>query len=361
MLSKFGVSIIITSYNHEKFISSTIESALAQDHRPLQVIVVDDGSEDRSQEIVQSFGNRIETIFQKNSGQVAAARNALPLAVHDIVFFVDSDDLLDPKAATSVVGVWRQGVSKVQYPLRIIDENGVFNGNIFPKYSPQLTPDMVRAEVLRTGSYPDSPTSGNAYDRCFLKIALPLSKRRHAFDGDINGLAPLYGDVMTINQPLGCYRIHGDNAYALDRIVVERFEGYLRHRESTVGFVRKHYQAKGQMIDDNVLDNDLKYLEYRLVVEKLGQRDGKTIRDLWSVTTLAMQAAMKSPFTIVQKLLRTAWIVMIALAPRRLATSLVEQRFVPVRRWPWITWLVTWRSRGKDRGSDGSMQMFCGS
>jgi len=231
MASEIGVSIIIDSYNHEKFVASTIESTLAQDHHPVQVIVIDDGSPDRSEEIIRSFGDRITTIFQENQGQVAAVKRALPLAIHDIVMFVDSDDLLDTNTVSSVVNVWRDGVSKVQYPLRVIDENGNFDGNFFPKYSSQMTPKMVRAEVFRTGSYPDSPTSGNAYDRRLLEIALPLAKQRNAFDGELNGVAPLYGDVITIREPLGCYRIHGDNDYAINQIDVEKFVGYLRHRD----------------------------------------------------------------------------------------------------------------------------------
>ncbi len=358
MASEIGVSIIIDSYNHEKFVASTIESNLAQDHHPVQVIVIDDGSPDRSQEIIRSFGDRITTIFQENQGQVAAVKRALPLAKYDIVMIVDSDDLLDPNAVSSVVSVWREGVSKVQYSLRVIDENGTFNGNYFPKYSSLMTPEMVRAEVLRTGSYPDSPTSGNAYDRRFLEIALPLAKQRNAFDGELNGVAPLYGDVITISEPLGCYRIHGSNDYSINRIDVDKFVGYLRHRERTVGFVKKHYKAKGQAIEDNVLDNDLKYLEYRLVVEKLGQAEGKTAKDLWQVVKLGMRAAWKSPFLLIPKLLRMAWIPIIGLMPKVLARPLIEQRFVPARRWPWITWLAKLRSGGSNTDADGSVQVF---
>lgn len=109
------MSIIIGFYNHERFVEATIRSALAQTHAPLQVIVVDDGSSDRSQDIIRSFGNAVQTIFQKNQGQLAACRNALQHAEHDIVIFLDSDDLLEPHAASTIVEAWREGVSKVQF------------------------------------------------------------------------------------------------------------------------------------------------------------------------------------------------------------------------------------------------------
>ena len=146
-----GVSIIIDSYNHEKFVESTINSALAQDYAPVQIIVIDDGSPDRSQEVIKTFGDRVQSIFQENQGQVPACRRALELAEHDIVMFLDSDDLLEPNAARTVARAWRDGVSKVQFCLHVIDEHGVRNGNIFPKFSPDLTPEAVRAEMFRAG------------------------------------------------------------------------------------------------------------------------------------------------------------------------------------------------------------------
>ena len=343
MKAECGVTIIIDSYNHERFVGETIKSALAQDHDPVQVIVIDDGSPDRSQEIIRSFGSSIETIFQANQGQVAACRNALANAAHDIVIFLDSDDLLEPDAVRLVANAWFEGLSKVQYCLRVIDENGLPDGNVFPKFAECMTPDMVRAEMMRTGSYPDSPTSGNAYSRHFLEIALPLLPRRNGFDGELNGIAPLYGEVLSINQPLGSYRIHGNNDFAQRQLNIGKFDDYLRHSEARVAFIREHYLTKGQIIDDDVLDRDLKYQEYALVVEKLGAFDSERPRHLPRVAYLALKAAWQAPHDFTQRLFRMLWMVAVAIAPRRLASALVEQRFIPGQRLGWITWLATLR------------------
>ncbi|MGI9508330.1 MAG: glycosyltransferase family 2 protein [Geminicoccaceae bacterium] len=345
-----GVTIIIDSFNHERFVEATINSALAQDHDPVQVIVVDDGSPDRSVEIIKSFGQRIETLFQPNQGQVAACRNALALAIHDIVIFLDSDDLLQPDAARIVAGAWLSGVSKVQYCLRVIDENGVPDGNIFPKFARQMTPETVRAEMFRAGSYPDSPTSGNAYSRRFLETALPLLPRRNGFDGELNGIAPLYGDVISLDQPLGCYRIHGENDFAQRRLDVSKFGNYLRHSEARVAFIREHYRTKGHIIADNVLDRDLKYQEYALVVEKLGTDETRQNR-LWGVAGRAMMAAWQAPHGLAHRLFREVWMAAVALAPQRLAATLVEQRFIPSRRFAWITRLATMHLTAKPRST----------
>ena len=54
-----SASIIVTSYNYERFLRETIESALAQTYPDTEVIVVDDGSSDHSREIISSFGDQI--------------------------------------------------------------------------------------------------------------------------------------------------------------------------------------------------------------------------------------------------------------------------------------------------------------
>ena len=295
MIRRPGISIIIDSYNHERFVEATIRSALAQTHAPLQVIVVDDGSPDRSQNIIRSFGNAVQTIFQDNQGQVAACRNALQHAEHDIVMFLDSDDLLEPHAASTVAETWRAGVSKVQFCLHVIDEHGAATGNVFPQYAPDLTPERVRSEMLRAGAYPDSPTSGNAYDRRFLEKAMPRLPRRNGIDGELNGIAPLYGDVLSLNQPLGSYRVHGDNDFAQRELEVGKFTDYLCHSEARLRFIREHYQSMGQEIEADVLDHDLKYQEYALVVEKLGKAAGDRQRHLLATAMTAITAAWQAP------------------------------------------------------------------
>src|SRR4051794_5914902 len=69
------VSVVIATYNHGPYLREAIDSALAQTHPPLDVIVVDDGSTDDTAEILRTYGGRIRAMRQANAG-VAAARNA---------------------------------------------------------------------------------------------------------------------------------------------------------------------------------------------------------------------------------------------------------------------------------------------
>lgn len=90
------VSVIIPAYNAEAFISETVKSALNQTVSDLEVIVVDDGSTDRTVERLAEFGDRIYVHRQANAG-VAAARNAgVDKASGSWIAFLDADDLWLP-------------------------------------------------------------------------------------------------------------------------------------------------------------------------------------------------------------------------------------------------------------------------
>lgn len=86
------VSVIIPVYNGARFLRSALESVFAQSYRPLEVIVVDDGSTDDSGVIAQSFHD-VRYIHQENQGVAAARNNGIEAAQGDFFAFLDQDDL----------------------------------------------------------------------------------------------------------------------------------------------------------------------------------------------------------------------------------------------------------------------------
>jgi glycosyltransferase involved in cell wall biosynthesis len=91
-------SVIIASYNREKYIRQTIDSVLSQTFKDYEIIVVDDGSTDRTKDILQSYGAQIKNIHQENLGSEAAFRTGASLANGEYLAFLDSDDLFLPNA-----------------------------------------------------------------------------------------------------------------------------------------------------------------------------------------------------------------------------------------------------------------------
>lgn len=91
------VSIVIAVYNDETYIGDAIESALSQSLRPLEVIVVDDGSTDGTAEVLKRYEDRITIVSQDNQGPGAARNKGIGMCRGEYVSFIDSDDFIVPE------------------------------------------------------------------------------------------------------------------------------------------------------------------------------------------------------------------------------------------------------------------------
>src|SRR3982074_3555445 len=89
------VSVIVPVYNGERFLAETLQSIINQQYRPLELIVIDDGSTDQTARIATSV-SEVRYFYQRNQG-VANARNAgLAAARGELIAFLDADDLWQP-------------------------------------------------------------------------------------------------------------------------------------------------------------------------------------------------------------------------------------------------------------------------
>jgi glycosyltransferase involved in cell wall biosynthesis len=89
------VSILITAYNAEETIAYTLQSVIAQTWQRKEIIVVDDGSTDRTAEVVRQFKD-VKLVSTENHGLSGAQNNAFPLSQGDYIQYLDADDLLAP-------------------------------------------------------------------------------------------------------------------------------------------------------------------------------------------------------------------------------------------------------------------------
>ena len=106
---KKTISIIIPIYNMEAFLAECLDSVLAQTYPHLQIICVNDGSKDRSREILADYArrdSRIVTILKENGGLSSARNRGLEEATEEYVMFLDSDDWLDRD-------ICRQAISEI--------------------------------------------------------------------------------------------------------------------------------------------------------------------------------------------------------------------------------------------------------
>jgi hypothetical protein len=93
-----SVSVVIPCYNAEQWIRRSIETALNQQQVRVEIIAIDDGSTDRSLEVIKSFGDQIIAWSGPNRGACTARNHGLELATSEFVVFLDADDYLEPNS-----------------------------------------------------------------------------------------------------------------------------------------------------------------------------------------------------------------------------------------------------------------------
>jgi len=201
------VSVIIHTYNNEKFIAETVESVLNQTYKDYEIIVVDDGSVDGTRETLMPYMQKIRYHYKENGG-IASAKNAgINLSQSEFVAFLDHDDLWVPDKLQLQMECFKEnpllGLVYAKYTsfrdgkeLRTKPEKG-YSGWIFKellaKSFIQTSTVVVKKKCLNAvGPYDESFSLGDEYDM-FLRIS---KKFQCGF----------------VNKGLTRYRVHDTNA-----------------------------------------------------------------------------------------------------------------------------------------------------
>jgi cellulose synthase/poly-beta-1,6-N-acetylglucosamine synthase-like glycosyltransferase len=213
-----AVDIVVNNYNYGRYVGDAVESARAQTHPRVQVIVVDDGSDDDSRQVLERFED-VDVVLKENGGQASAVNAGFALCRGDAVIFLDADDRLHPEAAARVAAAIaaEPEVAKIQYRLDVIDGAGRPTGEVKPHSHWEVANGDMRAAEL---AYPYDlgwmATSGNAFRTEALRRIMPIPEAEYPVCGAdwyLVHLATLLGEVRSLGQPLGDYRVHGANNY----------------------------------------------------------------------------------------------------------------------------------------------------
>jgi len=127
---KYKVSICIPTYNRKEYLKETINSILAQTYKDYEIVVVDDGSTDGTEEMLKELDIPVTYYWQQNSGDAAARNKLIELARGKYISFIDSDDLLMPDAIEKMVKIMEaeNGEVIVYGSYYRIDDNGKIYG-----------------------------------------------------------------------------------------------------------------------------------------------------------------------------------------------------------------------------------------
>lgn len=337
------VSVIINNYNYDCFLAEAIDSALNQTYPHTEVIVVDDGSTDKSRAIIAEYGSRIVPILQPNGKQAAAFNSGFARSKGDIIVFLDSDDYLFPFAIERIIGVWSANLAKVHYRLAVVNTIGKSLGYSSPQGTSPLSQGEVWKTILNKGGYVSTPTSGNALNRHALEKLFPIpDEYKLTADDYLSYQVPFYGDVAAIEESLGAYRIHDSNQWALSTVTASHFQRFVRHDLQNFDLITQKAREFGYEYPSDLEQRSIGRLWSRLIslrLDSLGHPITEDralnliyegIRSLWKY----------SDFNWQKRLIYSLWFLWVGLLPLPLATHAITWLYAPQYRPKFIDWTV---------------------
>ncbi len=217
-MSRPFVSVLIDTYNHEKFIEQAIASVLEQDlpTADFEILVVDDGSTDRTPEIIKKFASRAKHLPKKNGGQASAFNFGVPPCRGEVVAFLDGDDWWEPNKLSTVVAEFElhPETGAIGHGLYEVDENGkrIFVNVPNRLYASHLQDLEEARQFLELRSF--LGTSRLAVRKNVLDKVLPLPEAMLIeADEFLATHAVALSGCRVLDQPLTSYRFHSGNLF----------------------------------------------------------------------------------------------------------------------------------------------------
>ncbi len=211
------VSIIIPCYNAERWVSEAISSCLKQTYRPIEIIVIDDGSTDGSLDVLRSFGAEVRWESGPRRGACYARNRGFALSEGQYIQFLDADDYLLPEkierqvsflvetGADVVYGDWRDQYHKpdgviVSGEVRVTGvQDDMLEATLGSWWSANMTFLFRRGVVLQSGGWDESLGAGQDRD-FFISIAMTGAGIR--YQPGCYSVYRRYGDVTVSTASL---------------------------------------------------------------------------------------------------------------------------------------------------------------
>ena len=274
------VSVLISNYNCDRYLTLAIDSAIAQTYPDLEIIVVDDGSTDNSRQAIERYGDKIISLFQENGGQASAFNAGFAISQGEIICLLDADDVwLSDKVEEVVAAFARhpQAVA-VYHKVQNIDCANTSIGKPWPPYK-AIVGDISK-EIERTGGWwPFPPSTALSFSRRFMNAIakIPEAEYRLCADAYLADLAPFFGEVAGIDRVLSHFRIHNANNWSKEE---NQWSRAVAHDRTRVDCVNRTLERHGFNFKISLSDRwPYQWLQY-----KLGKQ-----HNLWQLSRLAWQ------------------------------------------------------------------------
>lgn len=231
------VTVLVDTYNHERFIEEALASVVEQDFPPseMEILVVDDGSTDRTPEIVQKFGPRVRLLRKANGGQASAFNFGIPEARGEIVAFLDGDDWWARNKLSRVVEAMASDAEMgiVGHGIVIVHRDGSQQTEVLREGFRFRADNLPGAKLFRRrGAF--LGTSRMTIRRELLgRIGLVPEAIRVQADEYLFTVASALTYVRILEEALTFYRLHEFNAFQYDEFDLERE----RHKQQVLAML----------------------------------------------------------------------------------------------------------------------------
>jgi glycosyltransferase involved in cell wall biosynthesis len=236
------VTAVIDTYNHERYIEQALVSVLEQGLSPqeLEVVVVDDGSTDKTPSIIQKFAPRLKHIRKKNGGQASAFNAGFAESRGQIIAPLDGDDWWAKGKLAVVIDALEgnpevSGVSHSYYKFHEASEHFELVGPQAPTLLNLSTPDAAR---LASRDWVFLATGALTVRRDLMERVIPIPEKLVFLADACINVASLAGGTLVLPQPLSYYRVHSDNRFAVDAADVAKMRRRYDMTDAAFGAVR---------------------------------------------------------------------------------------------------------------------------
>lgn len=247
------ISVIMPVYKVEKYLPESIESVLNQDHQNLELILIDDGSPDRSGQICDEYAakdSRVHVIHQKNGGAAAAKNAGLRVASGTYLSFVDSDDYLQPNVFGYMLKVLQENdADAVQFSFQ-----DVYRGRVEPQllkpcvmnereYLARFTKDWTCA-LLWNKLYKRS-----LFEGVFFEEGHKIDDEYFTYQGFLEPCKVVFDDTVIYNYRKRASGVMS-SAEAGEQRILDCIDSIVRRREKVVS----RWPELKRVFDENYLD-----------------------------------------------------------------------------------------------------------
>jgi GT2 family glycosyltransferase len=332
--------VVVDNFNYADYLGDAINSALQQLWAVVEVVVVDDGSTDRSLAVARAYGDQVVLLEKRNGGQASAFNAGFAHCSGDYVVFLDSDDVLHPEHAGNVVRLLEAhpDAAFAQFRLRVVDSTLQTLGTVVPpSHVTMPSGDISDAVAHWELSSCLAPGGALGFPRKTLERIFPLpeAELRTGADAFLVRAAALVGPVVSTDEIAADYRSHGQNDSNVDELDLAYLRTAMARQVACGTLLRQFATVHGLAATVEPLEAlDPIFLTQRLASLRADPRGHPFPKDTRrSLLSGGLRAARRrTDVTAAARALHAMWFVATALLPQRAAIMLATWLMFPISR-----------------------------